>query len=178
MGLLLPALAKALGNARVRKDQGQLKGIASSYSIFGETDDKKQYPIPGNINRLAMVAPGGYAGVYQGATTGTQVQGVGAPDDTLNLSAWLHSYMIGANFYSPELLISANEQNPSVVAKGDEGASAAEVAYDHGSVNIATDDWWDEISQQMFQAMFATSRMPTLLSVASVSIIGKTEVAT
>ena len=38
MGLLLPALAKALDNARTRKDQGQLKGVVTSFAIFAESD--------------------------------------------------------------------------------------------------------------------------------------------
>ncbi len=142
MGLLLPALAKALGNARVRKDQGQIKGVVSSYSIFAESDDKKQYPTPGYINREAVTIQGG-AG-YGGITSG-QVQGIGDPDLEINNSNWLHSFMIGSNFYSPDILISSNEQNPMVAAKGDEGSNPDEIPYDFAMVDIASDSYWDPL---------------------------------
>ena len=142
MGLLLPALAKALGNARVRKDQGQLKGLAASYSIFGESDSKRQYPIPGRVNRQAadMASGAGYIGIQGG-----QIQGLGDPDDAINISAWLHSFMIGSNFYGTEILISANEQSPMVAAKGNEGQNADEVPYDFSMVDVATDSYWDPL---------------------------------
>ncbi len=144
MGLLLPALAKALGNARVRRDQGQLKGISSSFSIYGESDKKKQYPIPGRIDRESVNINTGNNGVYQGVTSG-EVQGLGDPDDTVNTSAWLHSYMIGANFYGPEILISSNEKNPTVATKGDEAANPEELAYDFAAVSVANDQYWDPL---------------------------------
>jgi len=144
MGLLLPALAKALGNARVRKDQGQIKGIAASYSIYGESDRKKQYPIPGRINREEATIVAGYGGVYQGITSG-HIQGLGDPDDTINISGWLHSYMIGANYYGPEILVSSNENNPMVSAKGDEGANAEEIPYNFAMVDVAEDTYWDPV---------------------------------
>ena len=142
MGLLLPALAKALGNARVRKDQGQLKGISATYSIYGESDKRKQYPIPGRIDRQAVNINTGYNNVYHGVTDG-QVQGLGDPDDNVNTSAWLHSFMIGANYYGPEILISSNEQNPTVATKGDQAANPEEEAYDFGEVDVASDQYWD-----------------------------------
>ena len=144
MGLLLPALAKALGNARVRKDQGQIKGTASSYSIFGESDKKKQYPTPGRINRQEVDIEIGYGGNYEGIASG-HVQGLGQADDDINISGWLHSFMIGSNFYSPEILISSNEQNPIVAAKGDEGSNPDETPYDFQMVDIATDNYWDPL---------------------------------
>ncbi len=144
MGLLLPALAKALGNARVRKDQGQIKGISASYSIYGESDKKRQYPIPGRVNRTSANMAGGYNGVYQGAQSG-QIQGKGDPDDTINCSNWLHSFMIGNNFYSPDILISSNESNPMVAAKGDEGANPNEIPYDFSMIDVASDNYWDPI---------------------------------
>ncbi len=142
MGLLLPALAKALGNARVRKDQGQAKGIVSSYSIFAESDDKKQFPIPGKINRTLANIQGG-AG-YNGITSG-HIQGIGDPDLLINNSNWLHSFMIGANFYNPDILIGANENNPMVAAKGDEGANPDEIPYDFAMVDVAQDSYWDPL---------------------------------
>jgi prepilin-type N-terminal cleavage/methylation domain-containing protein len=142
MGLLLPALAKALGNARIRTDQGQLKGTVESFSIYAETDKKRQFPVPGRVNRMAVdsFAAGGD---YNGIANGAQVQGVGDVDDNINISAWLHSFMIGANFYGTEILISANEKNPMVAAKGDEGANSEETAYDYSQVSVAQDQYWD-----------------------------------
>jgi prepilin-type N-terminal cleavage/methylation domain-containing protein len=142
MGLLLPALAKALGNARVRKDQGQLKGTVASYSIFAESDSQKQYPLPGKINRQSVTITGG-AG-YGGITSG-QVQGIGDQDDEINNSNWLHSYMVGSGYYGPEILISANEQNSMVSSKGDEGSNPEELPYDFQMVDIASDSYWDPL---------------------------------
>ena len=141
MGLLLPALAKAMDNARVRKDQAQLKGVASSFSIFGESNDG-MYPVPGDINRGAANITGGYNGVYQGATNG-QIQGIGPQDDEINISGFVHSYMIGDNGYGTNNIISANEQNAMVAAKGDEGSNPDEVAYDFAAVDVANDSYWD-----------------------------------
>ena len=141
MGLLLPALAKAMDNARVRKDQAQLKGVASSFSIFGESNDG-MYPVPGDINRGAANITGGYNGVYQGATNG-QIQGIGPQDDEINISGFVHSYMIGDNGYGTNNIISANEQNAMVAAKGDEGSNPDEVAYDFAAVDVASDSYWD-----------------------------------
>lgn len=144
MGLLLPALAKALGNARIRTDQGQLKGVVESFSIYAETDKKRQFPIPGRINRMAVSSfNAGADPDYNGVTDGAQVQGVGDVDNDINISAWLHSFMVGANYYGTEILISANEKNPMVVAKGDEGNNSEEIAYDYSEVDIASDQYWD-----------------------------------
>ncbi len=143
MGLLLPALAKAMDNARVRKDQAQLKGVASSFSIFGESNDGR-YPIPGFINREAATIAGGYNGVYQGAQNG-QIQGIGPKDYNINISGFLHSFMIGDNGYGSNNIISANEQNPMVAAKGDEGTNPDEIPYDYTSIDIANDSYWDPI---------------------------------
>lgn len=142
MGLLLPALAKALGNARIRTDQGQLKGIVESFSIYAETDKKRQFPLPGRINRKAVDSfiDGDD---YNGVTDGAQIQGLGDADPAINISAWVHSYMIGSNYYGTEILISSNEKNPIVFAKGDEGASSSEVAYDYSQVDVANDQYWD-----------------------------------
>ena len=120
MGLLLPALAKALGNARVRKDQGQLKGLVATYAIFAEADKDEQYPIPGKINRLPIsidTSVFGSSHAYDdgsggGVTGEQQLQGKGEIDYDINISAWLHSAMIGDNYYEPNILISANENNP------------------------------------------------------------------
>jgi prepilin-type N-terminal cleavage/methylation domain-containing protein len=145
MGLLLPALAKALGNARVRKDQGQLKGVASTYSIFAESDKSKSFPKPGIINRAAVnVAGNAFGASYTGpAGNNLQLQGKGPEDYTANVSGWLHSAMIGQRFYEPSILISANENNPMVAAKGDSGANPDETPYDYNAVSPGDDVYWD-----------------------------------
>lgn len=147
MGLLLPALAKALGNARVRKDQGQLKGIVATYSIYAESDRNDRFPIPGWINRDVVDMDGGtYGNSYIGLEgTNIQVQGRGPQDTTVNLSGWLHSAMIGDNYYGPEILISSNEKNPIVAAKGDQGANYEELPYDYNMVSPADDSYWDPL---------------------------------
>ena len=147
MGLLLPALAKALGNARVRKDQGQLKGIVATYAIFAESDRNDRFPIPGWINRDAVDMDGGvFGGSYIGMQgNNLQVPGRGPQDTSVNLSAWLHSSMIGDNYYGPDILISANESNPLVAAKGDQGANSMEVPYDFNMVSPADDSYWDPL---------------------------------
>ena len=79
MGLLLPALAKALGNARVRKDQGQLKGVVATYAIFAEADRNDRFPIPGWINRdIVEMDSGVFGDSYIGLQgNNLQVQGRG-----------------------------------------------------------------------------------------------------
>jgi len=147
MGLLLPALAKALDNARVRKDQAHIKGIVESFSMYAEGQDSGKFPIPGEINRLAYNLDDGVFGnshIYPGAAN-LQTQGRGDADPTINLSGWIHSYMIGANFYDPGILISANENNPVVAAKGDQGANSSEIPYDYSQVDIAQDKYWDPL---------------------------------
>ena len=147
MGLLLPALAKALDNARTRKDQGQLKGVVTSFAIFAESDQHERFPIPGMINRLASDMDAGVFGQgdYLGLQGNQDVQGRGPQDTSANLSGWLHSAMIGDNFYDATILISANENNPMVIAKGDQGSNASEVAYDYTMVDPASDTYWDTI---------------------------------
>ena len=51
--------------------------------------------------------------------------------------------MIGDNGYGTNNIISANEQNPMVAAKGDEGSNPDEVAYDFTAVDVANDSYWD-----------------------------------
>lgn len=151
MGLLLPALAKALGNARVRKDQGQIKGIVATYSIFAESDKNERFPIPGEINRLPIdldtTAFGGSwdPGVFGGVANNMELQGKGDQDETINLSGWLHSAMIGDNYYDPSILISANENNPLVAAKGDQSVNSEEMSYDYQAVSPADDTYWDPL---------------------------------
>jgi prepilin-type N-terminal cleavage/methylation domain-containing protein len=147
MGLLLPALAKALGNARVRKDQGQLKGITNTYSIFAESDKSEMFPKPGIIDRAATeISSGHFGNSYHGPQgANLQIQGKGPEDFEANLSGWLHSSMIGQNFYEPNILISANEQNALVAAKGDLGANPEEVPYDYDAVKPAEDVYWDPL---------------------------------
>lgn len=153
MGLLLPALAKALGNARVRKDQGQLKGLVATYAIFAEADKDEQYPIPGKINRLPIsidTSVFGSSHAYDdgsggGVTGEQQLQGKGEIDYDINISAWLHSSMIGDNYYEPNILISSNENNPMVVAKGDQGVNAEEIPYDYSAIDVGNDVYWDPL---------------------------------
>ena len=147
MGLLLPALAKALGNARVRKDQGQLKGIVATYTIFAESDRNDRFPIPGWINRDAVDMDSGVFGSSYIGLQGNnlQVPGRGPQDTTVNLTGWLHSAMIGDNYYGPEILISSNERSPVVAAKGDQGKNAEELPYDFTMVSPANDSYWDPL---------------------------------
>ena len=180
MGLLLPALAKALGNARVRKDQGQLKGIASTYSIFAESDKYEMFPKPGWIDRAAITVSGNNFGTsYQGAQGGgLQLQGKGDEDYTANISGWLHSAMIGQRFYEPSILISANENNPMVAAKGDSGANPDEVPYDYSAVSPGEDVYWDltfsaDISGAGIAADGTTSSGVCHTSYANLAICGE-----
>ncbi len=145
MGLLLPALAKALGNARVRKDQGQLKGVTNTYSIFAEADKGEMFPKPGVIDRDALNVQGNtFGSTYHGAQgNNLQIQGKGPEDYTANISGWLHSSMIGQRFYEPSILISANENNPIVAAKGDSGANPDEIPYDYDAISPGDDVYWD-----------------------------------
>ena len=151
MGLLLPALAKALGNARVRKDQGQLKGVVATYGIYAEQDQNQRFPIPGEFNRLPVnMDTAAFGNSWNPATFGgnagnMSVQGVGEQDTEVNLSGWLHSAMIGDNYYDPSILISANENNPLVSAKGNQGVNSEELPYNYAAVDPANDSYWDPL---------------------------------
>ena len=129
---------RAFENARVRKDQGQIKGIVATFSIFAEADRNERFPIPGEINRLPIeLDTATYAGF---GNNNMEVQGKGDQDHSINLSGWLHSAMIGDNYYDTSILISANENNPIVAVKG---GSTEEIPYDYQAVDPANDSYWD-----------------------------------
>ncbi|RLS96486.1 MAG: prepilin-type N-terminal cleavage/methylation domain-containing protein [Planctomycetota bacterium] len=103
IGLLLPALSKALRAARTTQDAASVSQIHKGFLTWANNDSKGRLPLPGLIKRLQV--PGiGY------------VPGQGEEDQTQNNTARLYSCMIAKNFISPEILISPVETNP-VVAK-------------------------------------------------------------
>ena len=44
--LLLPEISHALENARIRKDQLQLKSVSDAFNNFSESDKKETFPNP------------------------------------------------------------------------------------------------------------------------------------
>jgi len=138
VALVTCGLSGALEDARIRKDQGQIKGIVATFSIFAEADRSNRFPVPGNLNRLEVNTDTSDA--WNAA--GLQVSGVGEQDHSINLSGWLHSAMIGDNYYDASILISANENNPIVAEKG---GSTAGIPYDYQAVSPADDSYWDPL---------------------------------
>jgi len=109
--------------------------------MYGTSGEAEMFPLPGEINRLPMVFEDG---VY-GNTHRSNVPKLGDNDNTINISGWLHSYMIGANFYDVSLLVSSNEANPIVVIKGDQKNRSWELPYDYTVVSTAEDSYWDPL---------------------------------
>jgi prepilin-type N-terminal cleavage/methylation domain-containing protein len=143
MGMLLPALAKALDNARVRKDQYHLRGLTNAFAIHSESDANKKFPLPGSIDRQSVeMNNAAYGNSYIGISGNQEVPGLGNEDPEVNLSAWLHSYMVGAEYYEPQILISANESNPIVQIKGNTG-DMTETPYDFDQIDTSNDQYWD-----------------------------------
>jgi len=112
IGLLLPALGKALRSARTTQDAAKLGQIHQAFLSWANTDPKGRLPIPGLIARLAV--PG--AGTNGAAAF---VPGQGEEDQTRNNTANLYSAMVAKQFLTTDLLISPAEVNPVVREKTD-----------------------------------------------------------
>jgi prepilin-type N-terminal cleavage/methylation domain-containing protein len=125
IGLLLPALAKAQQNARSLKDKTQIKQIHAGMLVYAN-DANERLPTPGLIDRL----PDPFSGLGN-----VEIPGVGPHDYAQNHSAALYSFLIGARYFSTELLIGPTEVNPFV---------REYVDYNYDAYDPASDDYWDQ----------------------------------
>ena len=126
VGLLLPALAKAQGNARSMKDMSQVKEIHKAFLTWANSN-KGKLPLPGLIDRN----PGN---LYDGGAM-RQMPGVGPENFEENTTANLYSAMVAQEFFNTDILIGPTEVNPIVVEDLD---------FDYAQYNPASDQYWDE----------------------------------
>ncbi len=123
LGLLLPALAKARATARQVKDQTQVKQIHQGW-ITASNDTQGVYPLPGEINRLAVATTAG----------NQELPGRGAFNELYNDHANLHGAMIGRGFVNAQILVSPAEVNAKVVACS---------TYNMNRIDPSRDCYWD-----------------------------------
>ncbi len=128
IGLLLPALAKAQGNARSMKDSAQIKEIHQAFLTFANTANGV-LPIPGLIDRKAATFMSGVGGAP------VQMTGIGPEDVTLNHTPNLYSAMIAQEYFNTDILIGPTEANPVVVEDED---------YNYTMYDPGQDDYWDD----------------------------------
>lgn len=102
------------------KDATQMRGVHQSWIIFAK-EFQGLFPVPGMINRLPVEGLG-------------NVPGRGEEDITQNTTANLHSSMVMANYYSPDLLISPVERNPKMRVC---------VEYNYEGYDVVNDVFWD-----------------------------------
>ncbi len=127
IGLLLPALAKAQGNARSMKDSAQIKEIHQAFLTFANTDQGR-LPIPGLINRDAATFMQGVGG------TAVQMPGIGPENVNENFTPNLYSAMIAQEYFNTDIIIGPTEANPVVVEDED---------YDYTMYDPGQDEYWD-----------------------------------
>ncbi len=121
VGLLLPALSKAIRNARTLRDGTQINQILKTFITFAN-GAKGKFPTPGLIDR--ELDP----------YTGLQQPGVGPEDYAQNHTGPLYSAMIAQNYFKPEILIGPTEVNPNVEEITD---------YDFDAYDPGADSYWD-----------------------------------
>jgi len=122
IGLLLPALAQAKKNADSLKDSTQIKQVHQAFIVFAESHQGR-LPVPGLIDRLADPNLG-------------EQPAVGPEDFAQNTTARLYSAAIAQNFFGPDIVVGATENNPFIVAKED---------YNYDQYNPAVNDtYWDD----------------------------------
>jgi prepilin-type N-terminal cleavage/methylation domain-containing protein len=121
LGLLLPALAKARATARQVKDQTQVKQIHQGW-ITASNDTQGQYPLPGEINRLAE--------------GGQELPGRGTQNELQNNHANLHGAMLGRGYVNAQILVSPAEVNSKVTPC---------TTYNMNKIDPSKDCYWDPI---------------------------------
>ena len=129
IGLLLPALAKARAQAKLLKDQTQIKQIHEAWVIFsGEYDGI--LPTPGLVDR-EPVDLGDSKGLRE-------VPGRGPEDYRANTTQAIHSVCIMQNYYTPELCVGPTEPNGNVFVMDNYNWEVYNVAGD------GEDYYWDD----------------------------------
>jgi hypothetical protein len=119
--------ANVKGHKKTHMDAAQAGQIHRAMIIFAN-DNSGRFVIPGLINRLAIKEDAG------AALAGRHVPGMGPEDESANTTANLYSSLIAQMFFTPELVVSPIERNPSVTVDDD---------YDFDAYNPAKDTYWD-----------------------------------
>ncbi|MBX3375116.1 MAG: prepilin-type N-terminal cleavage/methylation domain-containing protein [Phycisphaeraceae bacterium] len=135
IGLLLPALARGRAQARLLKDQTQVKQVHQGWLTFARQQDGT-FPTPGLVRRLPV------NGVY--------IPGRGEEDRVLNRTDHIHALAVMQNIYTPEILVAPTEVNPSVAVKDNYNFSAY-------SVSSNPPVYWDPTFQTRLQQVCHTS---------------------
>jgi prepilin-type N-terminal cleavage/methylation domain-containing protein len=116
VGLLLPALAKAMSAAKTVKDSTQMKQIHQSMLSMAQETKGGKMPTPGLINRVGTV-PG--SGIENYAENRTQ---------------WLYSACVARNLFNTDLIVGPTEVNPQITVYQN---------YNYDLYRPANDTYWD-----------------------------------
>ncbi|MDA0803246.1 MAG: prepilin-type N-terminal cleavage/methylation domain-containing protein [Planctomycetota bacterium] len=143
LGLLLPALNKARATAKQVKDATQIGQIHKGWLIKAAENARGDFPLPGEINRLAF--------------NGNQVPGRGSIDESKNTHAALHSWAITQSLVSPKVLVSTAEASGRVIEC---------LNYNYSLYNPALDVYWDDMNfktdlQTVCNTSYATMPLET-----------------
>lgn len=121
VGMLLPALAKAMASAKTVKDSTQIKQIHQAMLTKSNENKGLKMPIPGLIRRLPV--------------GGVLTPGAGEEDVTRNNSVGLYSACVAMGLFNTDILIGPTEVNPKVVEYKN---------YNHDAYNPSQNTYWDE----------------------------------
>jgi prepilin-type N-terminal cleavage/methylation domain-containing protein len=121
IGLLLPALAKARAQAKLLKDNAQIKQMHTGWVVFSRELDGK-FPTPGLINR----GPDPILG---------ETPGRGPENVLANDHANMHSVCIMQNYYTPDLIVGPTEPSGNVFIFDQ---------YDWDLYDVTQDIYWDD----------------------------------
>ncbi len=122
IGLLLPALSRARGNAQTVKDGVQQKQIHQAMLTFAG-DNRDVLPLPGRIDPLADVS------------TGQEIPGIGPEDKAANTTDNMYSALVAKEYFTTELLVGPTEVHPFIVTYDE---------YDYAAYAPSEDQYWDE----------------------------------
>lgn len=146
LGILLPALSKARGQAKLFKDGSQIRSIHQSWLISCR-ENKGTYPVPGLIKRLPY-----FNGEYSQV-----VPGRGSESLFSNVHQYLYSACIMKNYFSPGLCVGPTEPSGYVAVKHD---------YDWNLYNPIENVHWDD-------SFKATLQKESHLSYAQMPLLGQ-----
>ncbi len=127
IGLLLPALAKARAQAKLLKDQTQIKQIHEAWVVFSG-EYAGILPTPGLVDRLEIDINDGNGR--------RNIPGRGEEDWKANNTAFVHSLCIMQNYYTPELCVGPTEPSGNVFVMDDYN-------WERYDVREEEDTYWD-----------------------------------
>lgn len=108
LGILLPALSKVQGQAKLLKDGSQIRSIHQAW-LISSRENKGSYPVPGLIQRREII---------NGANSQV-VPGRGSENILHNVHQNLYSACIMLNYFSLELCVGPTEPSTYVYVKHD-----------------------------------------------------------